>query len=246
MTLAQLREAVRHRLAEAVENYWKDSQITRALNDAQKRFCHEEEWSWLYTIQEGIPVASGNPHVELIDDVSVGRHFNLILTKPGETALILPKRIDPSRGIRVRQLETATGEPRWYYVAKNVINTYEDDDRAIASVVRLIPTPSVAYEAEYHFVREPTPMVAEDDEPDIPDAYHDALVAWATMDMWSRERGMERKVVEQAQLYQAVLEQAMAEHRKPAQDEVLAWGNEEPEPWAMEWPSLRNFPEELG
>lgn len=214
-------------------DFWKDSHVKRALNEGLRRFSREEKWPWLYTIQKNIPINAGQTDTELIDDVDFNRHFNMVLTKNGDTTgrLYLPKRVTPPNGIRLQaEFYNKKDTPRWYYMAKTQTNTYGDGDVAVAQVITYVPTPDVAYTAQFHFLREPAELGGNTDEPDLPNSYHSAVVAWATGELWLKELNAGAKAQEQFNLYNAILEQARRDMKSVAVDESIAWGREDPEP----------------
>lgn len=248
MDLLTLQEEVRSRVGEAAvdEDFFKTTRITRLLNRAQVRFCHEELWPWLISWQGNISVPNGTNVIELIDDVVLSRHWALVLAKASGD-ILLPKRINIGEIPRVRQqTRSSKGDPRWYAAVKTVRNTYGDNDEATAHTINLFPTPNATLTAEYYFIREPTAMAVNGDEPDMPDAYHDAVAAWATAKLFEQElRGAETKRQEQFEEYIHVLETARKDMKQMAVDDQVIVGGEDPRVDQEPFISYRNIPERL-
>lgn len=202
-----------------------DTLINRALNQGLAEFVRKERWSWLWQAQLAIPVVAGNGTIELIDDIPVNNHGLLTLTQVGATTnVLLPERVSPAEGLRLKvQHRSTQGEPEFWYTAKTVKNTHEDGDVARANLITLVPTPSVAYTAEYAFIAFPAPMAADIDEPDIPAAYHDALPAWAAAQCFIKELNS-GKAQEQLAMFHSILEDARAAEKNLAIDSVPTWG----------------------
>lgn len=227
MNLGEMRLDVRDRIGEKTPNFWTDEFITRKLNAGQTRFAHEEKWHWLYALQSNIPLLSGTNQIELIDGIDLTRHFSLTLYKSGSTEPVLPKRVTAHTGARLRQRHTTVGEPAFWYPVSMVKNTYGTGDPAEWShVIRVVPSTDQAYTAEYFYLREPTKMVAEDDECDIPESYQEAVIAWATAQCWLKELNGGRKAQEEFNIYNTVLEQAQADMKENAHDTISSWGGD--------------------
>lgn len=251
MDLATIRTEIRERLGETTEeDFWKDSQILRAINEAMRRFAQEERWPWLYTTYTGAPALSaGNPTVELIDDVNVSRHFSLTFQKSGTNErIIVPRRIDPGAGIRLRhEYGDATGQPRYYYITHSIKNTYTSGDpMGMAVVIRVLPTPDVAYDIEYSYVRNPEELVADTDIADIPDNYVDAIISYATGNLWLKELNGGGKAQEQFNLYNIIVDQARKELAALSIGETLVWGRKPPEWQPRDMFPFVNLPPNIG
>lgn len=225
MTFAEMIEEVRERIGERTENFWKTTFIKRHLNDGVRRFHHEEEWPWLWTLKENVAVGAGSHTFQLEDDIDFGRHFNLALTKVGDSsgAIVIPKRVQAGRGLALRSQFYQQDIPQWYALYGS-----DADD---ATKIRLFPTPAVAYTLEYIYLREDTDMTADANVPKMPLGYHMGPVAWATAQCFLKENtGVgSNKAQEQFNLYNEIVEQARAELEKFAYDEVLRWGGAPPE-----------------
>lgn len=228
MNLAEMRADVRERIGERSANFWTDTFITRKLNEGQRRFAREDRWTWLQAIQTGIPVPEGTSSIELIDGVDVSRHFAVVLTYEGGDVPVIPTRIKAPNARQMQKLYTTSGEPMYWYAAQTVTNEYESGDALeVASVIKLVPAADKAYTAEYFYIRDPADMVADEDECEIPEAYQEAVIAWATAQCWLKELNGERKAQSEFSLYNTVLSQAKADQAGLALDEKLSWGGDE-------------------
>ena len=251
MNLGTIKTEVRERLGETTEeDFWKDTQVIRAINEACRRFSQEEKWPWLYTTYTGLTVSAASPSFELIDDVNPSRHFGLALTKQGDTSgrLILPRLISPGDGLRVRaELAGLKGEPRYCFISAMVRNTYaENDPEGMAAVVKILPIPDATYDVEYSYIRDPKVLAADDDEADIPDTYVDAVVSYATGILWLKELNGGGKAQEQFNLYNVVVDQARRQMKEMALDETLVWGRRAPEWRPQDQFPLVNLPTNIG
>lgn len=237
-----MRAEVRDRLGERSENFWTDTSINAALDEGQRRFCHEERWPWLYASQKNIPVATGGTDIELIDNVAVNRHFNLVLRPvSGSPDIFIPRKVLPHTGLRM-QAERLSGPPRFWFVTGHVTNFYEDGTFDIAQTITLVPAADREYTAEYTFTREP-PGLADGTEPEMPEPYQGAIIAWATAQMWLKELNGGTKAQEQFALYNTILDQARQDLKEFALDENTSWGNDPVEEypyndnrWRMNFP----------
>lgn len=227
MNLLEMKTDVRERLGERTPNFWTDPFIINRLNQGQTRFAREERWPWLYAVQENIPLAQGADTVELIDGIDWTRHFALALYKAGDTAPILPERVNTFTGLRLKQQHSTVGEPAFWYPSGMVINAYPDGNIwEGAHTAKLVPAADQAYTVEYYYIREPDKLVNDEDESIIPEAYQEAIVAWATAQCWLKEINGERKAQSEFNLYNTVLEQAQADYKQTAQDSAPSWGGD--------------------
>lgn len=228
MNLLEMRTDVRDRIGERTENFWFDTFINNKLNEGQRRFCREERWTWLQAIQSNIPVAEGTTNIELIDGVDVSRHFGLVLYKENSNEPIYPKRVSAPTALRLLRRHNTTGEPLYWYPAQTVTNTYGTGDALeTASVVKLVPAADQGYTAEYFYLRDPGNMDSDSDECTIPEAYQEAVIAWATAQCWLKELNGERKAQSEFNLYNMVLTQAQRDQKELAADEDISWGGDE-------------------
>ncbi len=293
MNVEEIREEIRARLGEDVENFWADTQIERAINQACQRFAHEERWPWLL-VQAAFTVAAAAYDIELIEDVDFTRQMRLELRPTADTNdynLVAPEKVSSSYLLPLRQTywdttSTGLGSPKYYALDHRVVNTYvsgtDDSDtiRAIGSVVRLCPQADKAYTGSFRFYRnvrligdtrivlaysaaadyvagdivsdaavnylctvangasttayEPGVTVGwaafwvvttpEDDVPDCPIQYHEAIVALATGNLWTKELNGGTKAQEQWNIYNMILAQAKKDLKANADDEVQVVG----------------------
>jgi hypothetical protein len=88
---------------------------------------------------------------------------------------------------------------------------------------------------------------ADEDEPDIPEQYQDAVISWATGMLWLKELNGGGKAQEQFTLYREVLDQARLDQKQLSIDEAIVWGKQDPEPLIpspREW-YARHLPQNL-
>lgn len=238
MNRATMRLEVRDRLGEKTENFWFDTHINAALDEGQRRFCHEERWPWLFTSQKNIPVGKGTSEIELIDNVAVSRHFSLVLRPTSNpTQMILPRKVLPHTGVKL-QAQGLGGQPKYWFVTGHVNNFYPDGTFDIAQKITLAPAADQAYTAEYTFTREPAPL-SDTEEPLMPEPYQGAIIAWATAQMWLKELNGGTKAQEQFSIYNTILDQARADLKDMALDEHLSWGSDPTEEYPnndRRWP----------
>jgi len=240
MNIGECFREVRERLGEDAENFWRDSAIYRALNDAVQRFSHEHRWSWL-VMQCSIDIAQGATEVQLIDDVDWSRNYNFILVPAtGDRDLVKPEKVQPERAAYLRNLyaDTSNLPPRYFYLDNRVINAYDpvgpgeisDTARAIGLSVRLIPAADKAYTGELRYYRNVRLLSADDPEgvPDCPIQYHDAIVSLAAGKLWLKELNGGNKAQEMFNVYNSILDQARQDETNNADDEFILWGGEEP------------------
>lgn len=227
MNLLEMRTDVRERLGERTPNFWTDVFINNKINQGQTRFAREERWPWLYAVQPNVPLGQGGNTIELIDGIDWTRHFALALYKSGDSTPILPKRVNTFTGLRLKQKHTGVGEPGYWYPAGTVTNVYGDGDKLeVAHTAKLVPAADQAYTVEYYYIRQPDKLVADTDESIIPEAYQEAIVAWATAQCWLKEINGERKAQSEFNIYNTVLEQAQKDYKSMAQDESHSWGGD--------------------
>lgn len=219
--------------ATTVGNFWKNDFIERQLQEGNRRFNREKRWPWLIRIQEDIPVAPGQTEIELIDDVDLSRHMLLYLTKDSNPDLAFPvKKISPYRGLYMKNANRNAAVPKYYYVTRGLINTTgagEDIEYAMALRIRLLPVAKEAMTGEFSFFKNPE-IMTQLMEPEMPEVYHEAIVAWATAQCFLKEiSGATNKAQEQFNLYNMILQQAVIDYSEPANDQLVIWGGEEPE-----------------
>lgn len=233
MDLVGARSEVRDRLAETTADFWSDTEITRALNEALRRFSAAEKWQWLYTSVTGVALNSGTSTLVLQTGIAFHRHFNLLLTPTGApTSLYVPQRVDPVEGFKLRTMyPTSNAYPQWYYVASVAENApgLPDAKSEFNYTVKFVPTPSQNFTVEYMYVRYPSILLVDTDELDIPEEYAAAAPAYATFLLWKKELTWERKAQEALAEYLSILDDARKEHRRSPIDENLAWGRNQPE-----------------
>lgn len=223
MDLLTARTEIRSRLGEDTPDFWTDDELVRALNEGVRRFSQEEKWPWLYTLKTGITVDAGEDTVELEDNISFPRQFNLVITPEGGEPY-MPKRVTPVEGTKLRVETRTSGDPRWYYLESTT--AVENPVVNKSPVIRLVPEPSSDLSLEYQYIRLPGILTADTDELDIPEEYVGGPIAWATAQCWLKELNWNQKAKEQFELFATVLAAARKDHRRIAIDDGMAWGGE--------------------
>lgn len=257
MLKSEIYDEVGERLGELTgqEDFWSQTLRRRHIERAVTRFCYEERWTWLLSLQQNVPLLAGNSEVELIDDVDINRH--LALSVRPQSALddgrtTLPIRVDPDVGMRIRIANVGRGAPSWYYVSHVQDNTYTPgtppNPSATALIAHVIPTPAEDSFVEYAFFRNPAAVTWDDDaEFPVPEQYIDAVISYATGTLWLKELNGGGKAQEQFNIYQSILDQARKAFKSLGNDEIMAWGAEEPQYGANVLDALqRHLPATLG
>jgi hypothetical protein len=220
--LSTIRTEVRERVGELSADFFTDAEVDRAINEALRRFSNEERWPWLFT--EGTDtVAEDEDELELPENVSANRVFNVSVDSDSIIAPRTLERVSPDAGFRLRHSHHLhEGLPRWYYLTR----VYEDGETHY--VMKFIPAPDVDYSVEFQYVRVPDALSGASDEPDCPDEYQDAIPAWAAGKLFIKELQISQKASEQFALYADVLDKARKEMFNPNTDQIIARGREHP------------------
>jgi hypothetical protein len=226
MDLSSILTEVRDILGEESADFWSDAELTRYINEGQRRFAGDERWNWLITEGTGTLTAD-DPELELVEGVDPNRHMNIRLQKDGETRAYLPIKVAPTKGFELGTLYTSTASyPEWFYITR----VYSDlEDGNYTTVVKFVPTPSADIDATYQYFRTPADLEASPDIPDLPLPYHKALVHYAAGTAWLKELNGGKKAQEQFDLYAVVRDQARDEQASQAPDDFLVVGKDEPQ-----------------
>ena len=117
MNLGQLRTELRNILGEEEEDFWDDTELDSALNEALYRFHEAEKWPWSVTEGSGTLAALATSF-DLEVGVSFPRHLNFLLTADGRVMPLAPKRVEASEGFRLRRSfsDDGSGDPLFFYV----------------------------------------------------------------------------------------------------------------------------------
>ena len=226
MNLSTLRQEVRERIGELEEDFFSDDEVDRAINEAVRRFSAEEPWPWLYT--EWTSALDGDDNsLDLPSNISLNRIFNMSVSGGSLAQPRLLERLEPKAGFRARFIyDQRTGPPRWYYIAAS----NQDDDGAppVTYTARVIPTPDDDYDVEAQYLAVPAELSGDADEPQVPDEYQEAIIAWAVGKLFLKEFSISQKASEQFSIYAKVLDQAREDTLALHQDEDVAWGREAP------------------
>lgn len=245
MNLGDMRQEVRERLHELDPRFWTDSEINRALNEANVRFGAEERWPWL--LSEGTAtLVADDDEITFPSNVAVNRVTGIGIE--GES-LGWPEeleRIRPDEGFKMRRRwSNTTGRPRYYYTARATRNV--DDEDIVTYVMKVVPAADGDYDIEYQYAAQPTSMDADTDSPDCPLEYHDAIVSWATGKLFLKEIELSKKAEEQFGVYMKVVDQARKEVANPSTDQTVAWGRSHPGEYYLRDESIwRRLPPTLG
>lgn len=224
MDLSTMRTEVRDIIGEDTADFWSDAELNRYLNEAQRRFIGENRWSWLLTEGTGTLYAS-DPEFILTEGVADYRHLNIMLTRDGDTRPYLPTKVSPARGFQLRTAYyTAQAYPQWFYVTSAAD---DDNDGEFWTTVRFIPTPTDDLDIEFQYYRTPATLDGESDAPDMPVAYHKALVHHAAGTAWLKELNAQGKAQEQFELYDAVVRQALDDEESSPDDDFLVVGGDD-------------------
>lgn len=239
MQLSEFREEVRNNLGEDTEDFWKTTQIDRAINRAIRYFCHEEPWAWLQTTSTAQLLVDQNTIV-LPDDVDIVRAFNIVLQKGSERPRPA-KRVSPIEGIRYGITRTDAGQPRVFYLQSTVTSV----GGALQYTIKFVPKADGTYSIDLHYLRRPVKLVETTDEPDIPEDYQDGVLAFATATLWLPElQGSGVKAQEQMEIYNAMLINARRDQGRFAEDETVIFGGHVEE-GEFEW-ALPRLPDQYG
>lgn len=222
MDLADIRTDVRERIGEDTADFFTDAEVDRAINLAQTTFTAEELWPWLYT-EYATTIAEGEDTLELPENVSWHRLFNLTVFGGALYRGRLVERVEPQAGFRARhEFSGSPSCPSYYY-----LTSAASDASSTIYVARFIPVPDVDYDIEAQYLRVPADLVSTDDVPDMPLEFHPALPAYAAAHLFLKEMEISQKAQEQYQLYFNVLAQAK-KLLEVQVDENVAWSREVP------------------
>lgn len=245
MDLSSILTEVRDILGEESQDFWSDAELTRYVNEGQRRFAAEERWNWLIT--EGIgQLDADDPELLLVEGVDPNRHMNIRLQKDGDTATraYLPVKVAPTKGFELGTLYSTTSSyPEWFYITR----VYSDmEDGSYQTVVKFVPTPNALMDVTYQYFRTPAPLEAGPDVPDLPVDFHKALVHYAAGTGWLKELNGGKKAQEQFDLYAVVRDQARDEQASQAPDDYLVAGKNEPQLPQGRRDVMSRIPEILG
>jgi hypothetical protein len=244
--LSDIRTEVRERIGELSADFWTDDEVDRAINEAIRRFCIEEQWPFLLTEWDS-SVTNGDDELDLPSNISLMRVFNISISG---TTLVWPRmliRVDPNEGFALRhQYTDHEGSPRWYYITRSDLSVTEAPP--ITYTARLIPTPDADFDVSAQYMAVPSVLGAPTDEPMVPDEYQEAVIAWAAGKLYLKEMQTSQKSSEQFGIYAKVLDQARKDLKSFSLDETVAWGRKQPLRgyWAEEWDPRFRVPPTLG
>lgn len=233
---------VRRRLGEDSPDFWADSDIIRNLDQAVVKFTREEKWPWLYTVGAGT-LNTGVSTFTLPADVDFSRAFNLRLTFASEQP-IMPRRVGAVEGYNLATRHfNDTGAPKWFYVASGA-----QDGVTMEYTLRFVPAADKNYTLDYLYLRRPAALSAGTAEPDMPEDYHEAVVAYATAKLWQHEIvGGDIKAREQFNIYNDILTNARRELYVLQDDEEIVWGKAQDEAELAGYGGLLpNMPQDYG
>lgn len=209
---------VRRRLGEDAADFWADTEITRALNEAQRRFCHEADWSWLSTYAS-INLAINDTTFVLPNDVDINRVIVARVNITGTKSYKL-RRVTPADGFRLMSTYDTAANPKWFF-----IYTTAQSGGALVTTARLVPKVQKAGTIDMLYYRRPAELLTGPQEPDIPEDYQEAIIAHATAKLWLWELDRSGiKANEQMAVYADIVDKALMHEAKLNDDEQLAIG----------------------
>lgn len=167
--------------------------------------------------------------LELVTDVS---------TVAGEAEFVLPSNDVRILGLRTTDDQAGlasmdTAQADQWPAASGRPSAYS----AFGASLTLYPVPDAAYSLELRYLRDPTLLVADADTAEIPDAYADALVAWARYKLFRSEDDLEA-----AQFWRGEFESTAAELRADLQRRDTSRVSQVPSMWAREPTPRFQFP----
>ncbi len=226
MDLADLRLEVRERLNELSADFFTTDEVDRAINEAIRRFCAEEQWPFLLT-EWTSTLAEGVAEIDLPSDISLTRVFNLSIDGTNLAVPRMLERVDPKEGFVLRHTySNGTGTPRWYYITRS--NQSTDEAPPVTYTAKVVPSSDGEYDVEALYMVVPNLLTGTSEEPMVPTEYQEAIAAWATGKLFLKELGVSQKASEQFGIYAKILEQARKDLRAFSLDEIVAWGRREP------------------
>lgn len=226
MDLADLALEVRERVGELEDDFFTDDEVERAVNEAVRRFCAEEQWPFLIT-EWTSGITTDDDELTLPSDISLTRVFNLALSGDTLARPQMVERVDPKEGFTLRHnYSLSTGTPRFYYISRS--NQEADEAPPVTYTAKLIPASDGDYDVEAQYIAVPVLLSGPSDEPMVPYEYQDAIVAWAAGKLFLKEQAVSQKASEQFSIYAKVLEQARKDLKAFSLDEIVAWGRREP------------------
>lgn len=226
MDLTDLRLEVRERLNELTADFYTTDEVDRAINEAIRRFCAEEQWPFLMT-EWTSAIVTDDTELDLPSDVSLTRVFNLSIDGDNLSTARMLERVAPAEGFALRhQWQDHVGSPRWYYITRS--NQSTDNAPPVTYTAKLVPQSDGDYDVEAQYMAIPATLTLASEEPMVPTEYQEAIVAWATGKLFLKELQISQKASEQFRIYGTVLEQARKDLRSFSQDEVVAWGRKQP------------------
>lgn len=245
MNRGDMRQEVRERLHELDPRFWTDSEINRALEEANVRFGAEERWPWL--LAEGTAtLAPDDDEITFPENVAINRFTSVGISGASLGWAQELERIRPDEGFKMRRRwATSTGRPVYYYTTR--AERQSDDENIVSYVMRVVPAADLDYDIEYQYAVQPTAMDSDESSPDCPVEYHDAIVSWATGKLFLKEIELSRKAEEQFGIYMKVVEQARKEIQLESTDQIVAWGRSHPgEYYTRDYSLWRRLPPTLG
>lgn len=169
MRLSQLREKVRNRAGIASgDQYLTPQIIDDAINQAICQIDAEYRWPWLEATQTVALVAGQDTYV-LPADFRATR--TIMLNSVGRASVIL---FEVSPGSALAQSPANQGPPMGFAVDQNDLIVTPTPDNGVYTLTHL-------------YYRTTAELIADSDEPLIPDMYHPAIVAAAASLIAMRE-----------------------------------------------------------
>jgi hypothetical protein len=184
---------------------------------------------WINEALSRIVRRSHLPEFELTLDVD---------TLAGDGELVLPSNDVRVLGLRTTDDQSPLASMDTAQVDEWPVSTGRPSAySSFAGTITLYPVPDAAYSLEMRYIRDPELLVADDDTAEIPDAYVDALVAWARGKLFRSEDDMEA-----AQFWRGEFESTVAELRADLQRRDVSGVRQVPSMWAREPTPRFQFP----
>lgn len=236
---------VRNILGETTADFWGDNEIYARLDEAWQRFYDEAHWPFYLTEVENGSLASGTATFSFTAGLDVSRTINIMLLGAGDSRPVTIPRISGTEGYKMRMLsdgQTAAWPTHWYLASVS-----QGSSNLPVVTVRFVPTPSRNFTVKYQYYRN-SGSPATSAVYDIPLKYEWAIIHRAASVCWTKELDGAPKAREQAEFYQAIVDQAMTDNFDEAPDELLVAGGEAPQYGMVDddlWTRLR-IPNTLG
>jgi hypothetical protein len=222
--LTTLRLEVRERLGELSADFFSNAEVDRAINEAYRRFCMEEPWSWLLT-EWTTSINGSDDELLLPDNVAPNRAMQISVSGGGLGRGYALERLDPRSGFAYRYSRSlATGRPTAYYITR----ADNDDASTVQWAARIVPAADTDYDVEALYFAAAVDLSGDNEHPLVPEDFQEAIPARAAGKLFLKELDISQKASEQFGIYYEVLQQAREAEQNMGFDETVALGREMP------------------